>query len=93
VESLGTQCLVIFALRTRRVPFWRSRPATPLLVTTLAVVAVAVALPYSPLAVPLGFEPLPLGFLMALAGMVATYLLLVEIAKRWFYRRWLGPDG
>ncbi len=93
VESLGTQCLVIFALRTRRVPFWRSRPSTPLLVTTLAVVAVAVALPYSPLAAPLGFEPLPLGFLAALGGMVATYVMLVEITKRWFYRRWPGLAG
>jgi Mg2+-importing ATPase len=93
VESLGTQCLVIFALRTRRVPFWRSRPSTPLLVTTLAVVAVAVALPYSPLAGPLGFEPLPGAFLAALAGMVATYLLLVEGAKRWFFRRWPGLSG
>lgn len=93
VESLGTQCLVIFALRTRRVPFWRSRPSTPLLVTTLAVVAVAVALPYSPLAGPLGFEPLPGAFLAALAGMVVTYVLLVEVTKRWFFRRWPGMSA
>ncbi len=90
VESLGTQCLVIFALRTRRVPFWRSRPSAPLLITTPAVVALAVALPYSPLAGPLGFEPLPPGFLAAVGGVVVTYLLLVEVAKRWFYRHWLG---
>lgn len=93
VESLGTQCLVIFALRTRRVPFWRSRPSLPLLVTTLAVVAAAVALPYSPLAAPLGFEPLPVGFLAALAGMVVTYVLVVEITKGWFYRRWPSLTG
>jgi Mg2+-importing ATPase len=52
-----------------------------------------VALPYSPLAGPLGFEPLPGAFLAALAGMVATYLLLVEGAKRWFFRRWPGLSG
>jgi Mg2+-importing ATPase len=88
VESLCTQTLVIFALRTRRVPFWRSRPSRPLAITTVACVAVAVYLPFSPAADALGFEPLPVTFLAALAGMTATYLLLVELAKRWFYRRW-----
>ncbi|HVB64071.1 MAG TPA: HAD-IC family P-type ATPase, partial [Nitrolancea sp.] len=88
VESLCTQTLVIFVLRTRRVPFWKSRPSMPLLLTTLVCVAVAIALPFSPLARTLGFEPLPPGFMVALAGMVVTYLLLVETAKRWFYRRW-----
>jgi Mg2+-importing ATPase len=90
VESLCTQSLVIFVLRTRRVPFWRSRPSTPILLTTLAVVAAALALPFSPLAGPLGFTPLPAGFLAALLGMVATYLALVESAKRWFFRHWPG---
>jgi Mg2+-importing ATPase len=88
VESLCTQTLVIFLLRTRRVPFWRSGPSRPVLVTSVACVAIAVALPFSPLADPLGFQSLPMDFLVALLGMVTTYLLLVESAKRWFYRRW-----
>ena len=50
VESLATQTLVIFAIRTRRVPFLRSRPSVPLTVATLAVVATGVVLPFSPLA-------------------------------------------
>lgn len=82
VESLCTQTLVIFVLRTHRVPFWRSRPSLPLLATTLACVALAAFIPYSPAAGPLNFEPLPAGFLLALAGMVVTYLALVELAKR-----------
>lgn len=93
VESLCTQTLVIFVLRTRRLPFWRSRPSRPLAVTTLACVGVAVALPYSPLAGALGFEPLPMAFLAALGGMVVTYLMLVEGAKLWFYRRWPGSSN
>ena len=88
VESLCTQTLVIFVIRTRRVPFWRSRPSWLLAGATLGCVAVAVLLPFTPLAGSLGFEPLPWGFLLALVGMVLTYLLLVETAKRWFYRRW-----
>jgi Mg2+-importing ATPase len=87
VESLATQTLVIFIIRTRRVPFLRSRPSRPLLATTLACAAVGVALPYSPLADLFGFERLPTAFLGVLALMVVTYLALVEAGKYLFFRR------
>jgi Mg2+-importing ATPase len=86
VESLATQSLAIFAIRTRRVPFFRSRPSTPLLASTLACVAVGVLLPFSPLAETLGFTRLPVGLLLALAAMIPAYLLLLELGKRRFYR-------
>jgi Mg2+-importing ATPase len=85
VESLATQTLVIFVIRTRRVPFFRSRPSRPLLVATLACAAVGVALPYSPLAHLLGFRALPAGFLAVLVGMIVTYLALAEIGKHIFF--------
>ena len=86
VESLATQALVVFVIRTRRVPFLRSRPSRPLLATTLAVVLVGAALPYSPLAHVLGFTALPWDFFLILATMVAVYLALVEAGKAWFFR-------
>jgi Mg2+-importing ATPase len=86
VESLATQSLVVFVIRTRRVPFFSSRPSRPLLVTTLCVVIVGLVLPYSPLATALGFRRLPLLFLLILAGMAATYLALAELGKAYFYR-------
>jgi Mg2+-importing ATPase len=86
VESLATQSLAIFAIRTRRVPFFRSRPSTPLLASTLAVVAIGIWLPFSPLAHTLGFTALPAGLLAAIALMIPTYLLLLELGKRRFYR-------
>ena len=86
VESLATQALVIFVIRTRRVPFLRSRPSAPLLVTTLLCVAVAGVLPFTPLRGPFGFTSLPLDFLAIVAGMVVVYLLLVEVGKAIFYR-------
>ena len=86
VESLATQSLVVFVIRTRRVPFFSSRPSRPLLATTLAIVAVAIALPYSPVAHALGFRPLPLLFLAILGGMTLTYLALVEVGKALFFR-------
>jgi P-type Mg2+ transporter len=84
-ESLATQTLVIFAIRTRRSPFTRSRPSRPLLLAALATVTVGVALPLSPLAPVLGFAQLPAGFLLALGGMVVAYLVLIELAKRVFF--------
>jgi Mg2+-importing ATPase len=86
VESLATQSLAIFAIRTRHVPFFRSRPSKPLLAATLASVTVGVLLPFLPLAHTLGFSPLPAGLLAALAAMIPVYLLLLELGKRRFYR-------
>ena len=91
VESLATQSLVIFAIRTRRVPFFHSRPSTPLTVATIICVAIGVALPFSPLADVLGFTALPAGFLAALAAMIVVYLVLIELGKRRFYR--VRPHG
>ena len=85
VESLATQTLIIFAIRTRRVPFLRSRPSTPLLVASLSVVAIGALLPLSPLAHTFGFHALPVAFYGVLVAMLVTYLLLVEAAKRVFY--------
>jgi Mg2+-importing ATPase len=92
VESLATQTLVIFVIRTRRTPSWRSRPSLPLLLTTLACATVAVLLPFSPLADLLGFTALPPAFLLILAGLVAVYLGLAETAKAWFYRFVVGAQ-
>jgi magnesium-transporting ATPase (P-type) len=68
VESLATQTLVIFAIRTRRVPFFHSHPSIPLMLAALDVVAVGALLPATPIARALGFQPLPGDFFIALAG-------------------------
>jgi Mg2+-importing ATPase len=82
VESLATQTLVVFVIRTRRSPPWRSRPAPALVATVLAGVAVAGLLPYTPLAGALGFTGLPPVFLLVMVALVGTYLALVEGVKR-----------
>jgi len=81
VESLATQTLVLFVIRTSKNPF-RSRPSGPLMATCLAVVAIGIYLPFSPLASVLGFTPLPGSYFVFLAVATGTYLLLVEAAKR-----------
>ena len=91
VESLATQSLVIFVIRTRRSPFWRSRPGRLLTLATVAVVITAAALPLTPLGVTLGFQRLPAGFFAVLGLMVVAYLAIVEMTKRAFYDRLAGP--
>jgi Mg2+-importing ATPase len=86
VESLATQSLIVFAIRTRRVPFFRSHPSLPLTLAALGAVGVGAILPATPAARLLGFAPLPIGFFAALVLLVVGYLVLVEAAKRVFYR-------
>jgi Mg2+-importing ATPase len=86
VESLATQSLVIFVIRTRRIPFTRSRPSAPLFATTVAVALLGAILPFTPLASLFGFTPLPAAFMGILLVMIVTYLLLVDLGKRLFFR-------
>jgi Mg2+-importing ATPase len=86
VESIATQTLVVYVIRTRRVPFFRSRPSLPMLLVPTAAALVGAVLPYTGLARLLGFTPLPAAFFLLLLGMVVVYLLLVELAKTRFYR-------
>lgn len=86
VESLCTQVLVIFVIRTRGNPL-RSRPHPVLTATSLGIVALAMALPFTPMAGVFGFTPLPAGFYAALAVMVLVYLLLVMVVRRQLERR------
>lgn len=87
VESLLSQVLVIFVIRTRRRP-WRSPPARALVAASLAVAVVALLLPSSPLGPWFDLVPLPPTFYALLALLVPGYLLLAEGAKHWFFRRW-----
>jgi len=86
IESMATQVLVIFIIRTRRSPF-KSRPNMWLTLCSLSVVILAVALPFTPLGVYLGFVPPPLSFYAILTGLVFFYLFAVEGTKQWFFHR------
>jgi Mg2+-importing ATPase len=85
VESLCTQVLVIFIIRTRGNPL-KSRAHPLLTAASLAVVAIAVLLPFTPLGTHFGFVPPPARFYLILGAMVVAYLVVVELAKRGFYR-------
>ena len=86
VESLATQTLVLFVIRTMGNPF-RSRPSRSLTITTLVIAGIGVALPVTPLATLLGFTMLPASYFVFLIPATVTYLLLVDMAKRQLARR------
>lgn len=86
VESLATQTLVLFVIRTGGNPL-KSRASKPLTVTVLTIVCIGTVLPFTPLARMLGFTPLPLAFFAFLVPAVAVYLVAAEYAKRWAMSR------
>ncbi|HEY6036187.1 MAG TPA: magnesium-translocating P-type ATPase [Kofleriaceae bacterium] len=90
VESLLTQTLIIHVIRTHRIPFIQSRASWPVLAMGLAVSAVGIALPFSPIASYLGFVPLPAAYWPVLLATLACYLTLTQGVKMWLVKRgWL----
>jgi P-type Mg2+ transporter len=86
LESVISACLIVLVVRTRR-RFYESRPGRHLAIATVIVVAVALALPYTPVASVLGLAPLPPAYLAALGAIIALYIGAAELAKQIFYRR------
>ena len=82
IESMATQVLVIFVLRTRAAP-WASRPHPAVVVAALATIVVAVSLPFTPLAATLGFVAPPPLLLAGIAAVAGLYLASAELAKRY----------
>ncbi|HEX6554133.1 MAG TPA: cation transporting ATPase C-terminal domain-containing protein [Ktedonobacteraceae bacterium] len=87
VESLCTQTLIVFVIRTVGNSL-RSRPSRALMITVLLIVAIGILLPYTPLAGPLGFTPLPGLYFLFLIAMTIVYLVLVALVKRPLMRQY-----
>jgi Mg2+-importing ATPase len=85
IESLLTELVIALVVRTRRV-FFRSRPGKLLLVSTLIFIGVTLVLPYLPFNYLFGFIPLPAPLMLMMIGLTALYVLVTEIAKRFFYK-------
>ena len=87
VESLFTQTLIIHVIRTNKIPFLQSWASWPLIVTSIVIVTVGALLTVSPLADALGFVPLPSLYWLLLAIILVCYVVLTQLIKSWFYRR------
>ena len=88
IESMATEILVVFVIRTSKTPFFLSKPSKWLLIACLGIVGISLFLPFSPFANTLGFiAPPPLYFIILLL-LVSTYLLLVEFLKKRFLKNY-----
>jgi Mg2+-importing ATPase len=90
VESLLTQTLIIHIIRTNRIPFLQSRPSWPLLVTSAVIMAIGIAIPFTPLGSYLGFTPLPSLYWPLLALSLLCYAALTQFVKMWLLqKKWI----
>ena len=86
LESLCTQTFIIFAIRTRRVPFWKSRPSRYLVISSILVIVTGIAITFTPLGALFGFVPLTLPYFLFIGVLVIGYIVVVELVKTRFYR-------
>ena len=91
VESLLTQTLIVHIIRTSRIPFLQSNPAPLMALITLVVMAIGIAIPFTPIGPGLGLVPLPAAFFGWLALILLAYACLTQLVKSWFVRRY-GDD-
>jgi Mg2+-importing ATPase len=86
MESVISASLIVLVVRTRR-PFIRSLPGKYLLLATIFVAVITLIVPYLPVAVAFGFQPVPASFFPALLVIIVLYILSAEVAKRIFYKK------
>jgi Mg2+-importing ATPase len=86
IESIATQILIIFIIRTKRVPFFKSTPGIFITLSAIFVVILAWVIPYTSLGTILSFTPLPPILILLIIGIVISYLIITEISKYFFYR-------
>ena len=87
VESIMTQTLIIHVIRTNLIPFVQSRASWQLSLTTVLIMVIGGALPYTPVASSLGFVPLPWLFWALLAVTLVCYVALTQVIKSWMVRK------
>jgi Mg2+-importing ATPase len=90
VESLLTQTLIIHIIRTNKIPFLQSRPSWPLLVMSSVIMAIGIAIPFTPLGDYLGFTALPPLYWPLLALSLLCYAVLTQVVKMWLLKqKWI----
>lgn len=88
VEGLLTQTLIVHMIRTAKIPFVQSTAAPPLLLLTLLIMAIGIAIPFSPVGRSIGLVPLPWEYFPWLAATLFSYCLLTQAVKGWYIRRY-----
>src|SRR5258706_3352023 len=88
IESIATEILVVFVIRTARTPFFFSKPSKWLVITCLSLAGIGILLPFSPFGANLGLVAPPPGYFVILILLIIAYLILVETVKNLFLKRY-----
>ena len=88
IEGLLSQTLIVHIIRTAKIPFIQSRAALPLLLTTAAVIAIGIYIPFSPIAPVVGLRPLPAQYFGWLIVILIGYATLTQVVKGWFVKKY-----
>ncbi|GAB6123589.1 magnesium-translocating P-type ATPase [Dysgonomonas termitidis] len=89
IEGLLSQTLIVHMIRTRKIPFIQSRASLPVMMTTFAVMAVGIVIPFTGLGASIGFAPLPWSYFPWLIGILLSYCFLTQLIKGWYVRKFL----
>ncbi len=87
VEGLLSQTLIVHMIRTEKIPFFQSTAAPPVVLLTTTIMAVGIAIPFSPLGAAVGLQPLPIAYFPWLAGILLAYCVLIQMVKTVYRRR------
>ncbi len=87
IEGLLSQTLIVHMIRTRRIPFVQSNAAWPLMLMTFAIMALGIAIPFTPFGAYIGLMPLPLSYFPWLVAILLSYCVLTQVIKMWYIRR------
>ena len=88
IQSMWSQTMVIYMLRSPKLPFVQSLPAFSLVVTSLFAVFAVTILPYTPLAGALKLAPLNAPYFVALLLIIVAYMALVTVVKSAYIKRY-----
>lgn len=87
LEFMVSEMIVVFIIRTQRVPFYKSKPSLLLILVCFLISVFGFWLPYSPLSNSLGFTPLPNQFFIFLIFLSLVYLFVIEFAKKFLLKK------
>lgn len=92
IEGLLSQTLIVHMIRTRKIPFIQSRASWPVMITTFTIMAIGIAIPFTPLGASIKLSPLPWSYFPWLIGILLGYCFLTQFVKNWYinkFHKWL----
>ena len=87
IEGLLSQTLIIHMIRTRKIPFIQSWATAPVIALTSAIMAIGVALPFTPFASAFDMVPLPWQYFPILIAILVAYCALTQAVKVWYIKK------